>query len=216
MSGSVRRWQRRGGLLLLAMGVVAAVGCGGAGITGGSVPIGTSRVRGIVTRADNLSQPVSGAQVRLSIAPFASDRTSDAQGAFDFGRVTEGFFRCAITPPEGSGLSLDWSWDYTVPRDTDMFMIAAVLPSGFDLQRVERVSLTPDSPAIRVGETVRFQATAFDQNDQPIAAAPSLLLQNETGTLRPDGTFIATRTGRSRLFARIGDRSVGVNIEVLP
>lgn len=198
------------------MMAVTAVGCGGLGITGGSVPIGTSRVRGIVARADNLSQPVVGAQVRLSGAAFASDRTTDAQGAFDFGRVAEGSFRCAITPPEGSGLRPDWSWDYTVPHDTDMFMIAVLLPSGLDPQSVKRISLTPDSPTVRVGETVRFRATAYDQNDQPIATTPSLLLQNETGTLSPDGTFVATRTGRSRLFARIGDRSVGVYIEVLP
>jgi hypothetical protein len=203
-------------LLLLAMAVVAVIGCGGLGITGGSVPIGTSRVRGIVTRADNLSQAVANAQVRLSVASFSSDRNTDAQGGFDFGRVTDGYFICSITPPVGSSLRGDWSWDYVVPRDTDLYMIATILPSSFNLQTVKRVALTPDNPRIKAGDSVRFQATVYDQNDQPIAVTPSLLLQNETGTLSPDGTFVATRTGKSKLFARIGDRTVGVNIEVIP
>src|SRR5436190_1519352 len=56
------RWR-----LAIAAALVVVIGCGagGLGLTGGSVPIGTSRLVGVAVRSDSPATPVANAKVTL-------------------------------------------------------------------------------------------------------------------------------------------------------
>jgi hypothetical protein len=202
------------GIWLLA----AIAGCGGGGLslTGGSVPIGTSKLRGVVVRADDINQPVPGAALTLSVGDKQSTDVSDQAGSFDFGSIVGGQYSCAIEPPSGSGLRDAWVWYFSLPDDTPAQMVAALWPAGFDPNTVKRVSITPDQYTLRVGETIRFVPTAYDSDDQPLSIRPSLLLEGDLGTLAVGGQFTAAKVGQGEIIAWLNGRFAVAQVKVIP
>lgn len=222
----MKRWNRRGLRLLIGLvSLAVVVGCGGSlSLTGGSVPIGTSRLKGIVVRADNVLQPVADATLALTLltdksqraTPNASKITTDLQGRFDFGPITGGRFSCAIQPLSLTGLDLNWNWFFELPEGTSAQMIAALWPDWFDPHTVRRVTLAPDVLRLRVGDTVRLIATAYDEDDRAIPLGVSLMVEGDIGTLQIGGLFHAEKAGRGKVRAWMPNYEVSAEIQVDP
>lgn len=248
-----RRRQRgfRFGLSLLAalaflFGCGAGLGVGGVSLTGGSVPIGTSRVKGIVLLAENVSQGVSNATVLLAYVPTtkasgtraAEDKTEERDqlnkkkkddedsggsqgttpesGEFDSGPIIGGTYVLTISTPFGVDLGKDWAWRFTLPDNSTAWMVAALWPRWFDPTVVDHVALTPDTVTLKVGESARFAGTAYDKNNTAIPLSVSYLLTGDIGVLSADGTFRATRPGSARLTAWMHGAVASAQINVLP
>jgi hypothetical protein len=200
-------------LLLLTL----AAGCGGRlSLTGGSVPIGTSKLRGVVVRADDNNQAVAGAPVTLTIGDRHSTVVSDLSGKFDFGPIIGGEYACEIHPPAGSDLRDDWIWYFNLPDDTPAQMVAALWPAGFNPSVVKRVEITPDQYTMRLGETIRFVPTAYDENDQPLSVRPSLMIQGDLGELAAGGQFTALKVGEGRMIAWVNGKFAVAQVKIIP
>lgn len=192
-------------------------GCGGASsLTGGSIPIGLSRVAGVVTRADNTGTKLAGAPVRLDMLQLSGVQTTDQNGVFDFSRIGAGKYTCVIQPPTGSGLGYGWDWDFTLANSDTVLVVARLWPDTFDVHSVGSVNLGQGDMTIHVGDTVQFLPSALDKNGAPIALVPSLLLDGDIGTLAADGTFHATKVGSGKIAGWMGIYSTAANITVLP
>lgn len=214
-----KKWQRgclrKVGLLQAICLCAILASCGGpTALTGGSVPIGTSRLQGIVVRAEDVTRSVPDTQLTLTRNPYQSLRNSDSQGHFDFGNIIDGYFTCAVKPPSGSGLGENWAWRFYLPPNTNAYLVAAIWPSSFDPTSVRRLTLQPGSITLRPGDSVRFISTAYDQNDNPIPLSMSFLLEGDIGTLSPDGTFQATKAGRGRISIWVTNHTVSADIFV--
>ena len=202
-------------------GTVAAcmlLGCGSGklGLTGGSIPIGTAALRGVVVRADNVSRPIDGAQVSLRAGARHNDAASDPNGEFDLGSLAAGSFACVVEPPDNSGLRKGWNWDFPLSDNTPGRLVIALWPSAFDPASVGSVGLSPSSYTLRVGESVRFVAAAYDAAGARLAIAPSLLLTGTGATVAPNGMVLATGPGRLTLTAWVAGRFATANILVIP
>jgi hypothetical protein len=203
------------GVTALLLGIVA--GCGGRlSLTGGSVPIGTSKLRGVVVRADDINQTAEGAPVTLSIDDKQSTVTSGQDGTFDFGSIIGGRYACEIDPPVGSGLRNGWVWYFDLPDDTSAQMVAALWPSGFDPNVVTRVTISPDQHTMRVGETIRFVPTAYGEQDQPLSVRPSLMIVGDLGDLAAGGLFTATKAGDGKMIAWVNGKFAFAQVKVIP
>jgi hypothetical protein len=219
----------RAARLLSTLLFTALLGCSsGLSITGGSIPIGTIRLRGVVIRADNITQVVPNTPSSLQLDGNLSRATGNDTGRFDYGFIPGGNFTYTIPPPYGSESGKLWQWQFTllgkldgsplgVPSvdSTNAQLVATVWPRGFDPATVSSVTLAPNGIRMRVGETVRFVATPLDKNAQAIALAPSLLLEGDIGPLTVDGTFQARKPGVGRLTAWMAGQSLTVEIRVL-
>lgn len=197
--------------------LLAVIGCGThLALTGGSIPVGTSRLRGIVVRADNVSVALPSVPMALRSGAATIQRVSDAKGLFDFGAVPGGAFSLAIQPGLDGDLSGDWVWSFVLSDNTSAYMTCALWPKSFDARTIDHIALTPSNVTLRVGDSVRFSATAMDKDHQPIPYSPSLLLSSEIGALQADGTFQAARPGQARVVAWMAGKYVQGEIEVLP
>jgi len=201
---------------MAAVALLAVVGCGGhLALTGGSIPIGTSRLQGIVVRAENVSIPLSGARLALQSDGKITYRESDPKGRFDFGNVPGGLYLCTVQPGSISGAGAGWAWFFTLSEDTSGYMICSVWPKLFNTASVDRVVLEPPEVKLKVGESVRFASSAFDKTGKVIPFRPSLLLEGGVGTLSVDGTFYANRRGKARVIAWMAGKAIQSTIEVV-
>jgi hypothetical protein len=219
LSRRKRPGERKGVWLLLPILALAGVfGCGGTvlSLTGGSVPIGTSRLQGIVVRADNVARPVAGALLTLRRGSNSSQIAADSQGHFDFGPIAGGDMDCAIQPLPGQGLRTGWDWYFHLPENTGAQLIAALPTYAQDLTAVDHVTLSPTQTVLQRGDWTRFIATAYDHNNAALPLTPSLLLRGDVGTLYADGAFQATKPGSASITAWVNGKEVTAQITVQP
>ncbi len=198
--------------------VVLLLGCGSGplGLTGGSIPIGTAVLRGVVVRADNITKPVDEANVSLHLGAKHNDSASDPGGKFDLGTVAGGSYSCVVLPPENSDLGKNWNWEFQLAAGVPAQLVAALWPARFDIASVSRVGLAPGSHTLHVGESIRFVATVYGPGGAALNLYPSLLLSGSVATLRTDGTVTATGIGQATLTAWMAGKFYSANISVIP
>ena len=210
------RWRRR-----LRSGIALVVslhlfGCGGSlNLTGGSVPIGTSRLAGVVVHAENVTQVVPGVQMTLTRGAQMARRTADAAGQFDFGAVTDGFYTCTAQTPE-AGFGKGWAWPFSLSPHTPAHLVAALWPDWFAPSTIGHVELAPSALTLHVGDRARFVATAYDSQGRAIPLSLSLLLQGNVGEIGPDGSFRAVAPGHARLTTWLPEHVAQAEITVIP
>jgi len=204
--------------LLLATIFMLAAGCGGGplGLTGGSIPIGTAALRGVVVRADNITQPLEGAVVTLHTGSLHNDATSDSNGRFDVGQFAGGAFTCTVQPPENSDLSKEWSWDFSLSNGVPGQIVISLWPARFDPDSVGNVTMSPAQYTLHVGDSVRLVANAYDKNGAILLVKPSFLLAGTGATIQPDGTVNATALGSITIYAWMAGKMATTNIAVIP
>jgi hypothetical protein len=216
--GSSRRMARVVALLLLLfLPGLAMPGCGGGplALTGGSIPIGVSRLQGVAVRADDIGRPISGASVVLSRGNQSGNTFTDSEGRFTFERIAGGNYLCTIFPPEGSGVQ-PWSFNIQFPEGARAQLLARMLPSGADPASIQGVRIVPEGYSLNVGESVRFSAQAFNLANDVLNIRGSLLLVGDVGHFDADGTLVATMPGEAMLVGWAGDHVKTVEVRVVP
>jgi hypothetical protein len=207
------RWR-----LPLAAALVVIIGCGGGlGLTGGSVPIGTSRLAGIAVRGDSLTTPVPNVKVTLQTGSSVATKGTDSSGHFEFSRIAGGGYECTMDSPAGTGLKTGWSWAFDLPEGSAAQLVAALLPASTDSNSVKETDILPAGATMHVGDTVRFVSSSYGEGHSSIAIAPSLLLSGNIGDLSADGTIHATTVGQAKLLSWVNGNDVKVvQINVVP
>lgn len=220
----MKRWIGRFGWHVIALLLAALVaillisGCGGGlnSLTGGSIPIGTTLVTGVVIDSNNPTQIVPDTNVVLVINDTFNQDSSDSKGHFDLGTVSAGDYKLNFRPPQGGSGQPTSNWDIRLPDDTRAQIVAAVLPNGFDPSLVDHVKLNPDKITLRVGAGVRFIPSAYDQLGNKLDVTPSLLLVGDVGDLASNGTITAYQAGNAKLTAWLNGKEITADVTVIP
>lgn len=214
------RLSRREILAAAGAGIGAALlpGCGGAtGITGGSVPLGRSRLQGQIVRADNILAGIAEVPYTLTLGASFVNGKSTYEGGFDFNNVAGGSYVFAIRPDRGTDLTPNgWVWRFTVPEGEASTLIAAVWPKWFDPLKVTNMELAPSSIRLKVGQSVRFVTNVYNENSVIVPIYPSMLLTGDIGTLEPEGTFRAAKPGNGTVTVWLPNNERTAAIEVAP
>lgn len=145
----------------------------------------------------------------------ARQRTSGADGSFDFGGLPGGQYSCQIQPRPDSGLTRGWVWEFDIPDGQAAFLLASIWPAGFDTATVRGVGLS--APAtVRVGDTIPITTTVTGPGGTTLAIAASLLLIGDAVAVQPDGSFRASRPGSATVVAWAPDYTSVTTITVIP
>lgn len=195
---------------------VSGCGSGKLGLTGGSIPIGTASLRGIVVRADNTSTAVDGASVVLQRGAQHNDRMTDTGGAFDMGSIGGGAATCTVHPPDSAALRQDWQWDLPIPDGAPAELIVALWPQSFDPAKVNSVTLAPGQYSLRVGQPIKVVASAYDKNGVRLNVMPSLLIVGSAATIAPNGAITATSSGHVTVTAWLLGKTASADYAVIP
>jgi hypothetical protein len=82
-------------------------------------------------------------------------------------------------------------------------------------QRVASVEISPDRPAARRGDVVRFEVTARDERGRVISGlTPTWSFTPGHGMVREDGAFVGYEAGEYLVTASFGDRSADALVQV--
>lgn len=206
---TVPRWTRRNLLLGLCALLVGLHGCGGiSALSGGSIPIGLTRVYGKVVRADNPLIPLSNASVSLVSPSVSADKgnfkvNTDANGKFDFPNIPLGAASDIVkvsVEPNNSSLRATQLTFATADKSASN-LIVAVPPANFDVSQVAGVVISPTNIKVRTDVTTQLTVRVVNSAGQPLPVVPSLLFNGTTGTLGTDGTFFSTGIGTGSIIA---------------
>jgi hypothetical protein len=196
-------------LLVLAGWMALLPGCGGLlAFSGGSVPIGKTRVFGTVVRSDNPLQAVSNARVTLVSSAIGSEpqsfqTLSAPDGRFDFPAIPlgapTGNIQVTVDPQDASLHPQQVHFLAADKRNANL--IVALAPTSFDLSTVSAVAVTPNKVTIRTDVTTQLTATIRDKDNNPLPLVPTLLFDGNVGTISSDGTFYSTGLGSGTVIA---------------
>jgi len=194
-------------LLWILLSFPLLSGCGGGGglsLTGGSVPVGT--VRGAVTLPSRAGMPGANIPVVLRDSQGKNhQKDTDSQGMFVFSNVPVG--PAVITAnPHGGHMARSMTVEVEVEENGEVEIEFALSPES-DTDDVDKVTLSPASVQVTVGDTVQFTALleGDDENDDRV----SWVVEGGIGTIDESGRFTATRQGMGRIKA-YADEAVGV------
>ena len=196
--------------------ILTGCGSGKLGLTGGSIPIGTSALQGTVVRADNPSIPVESASVTLAKGSQHDDLATDAHGRFDLRDIAGGTLSMSVQASDSEALRPDWRWDLPLPEGAHAQLIVALWPATFDPNSVTAVMVAPPSYTLRVGDTIRFVATAQDLTGEVLSVMPSLLLVGDSALLASNGAVTGAAPGHATLTAWLHGKTAQADITVIP
>ena len=216
----VPRASRRVVACIAAVAVASElVGCGAStlSLTGGSIPIGTASIRGVVVRADAASQVLSGASVLLSYESNGTGSTdSNRSGGFAFTNIGAGSYWCTLSGQISSGYAQQMRWPINVATGTTVQVLARALPTNFDATQVKQIALTTKNITMHVGDSTMLAAVATGSQGQPLTVQPTIQVLGGLGTLAADGTFTATATGTTRVEAWLDTAEDDTSITIQP
>ncbi|HEY3314796.1 MAG TPA: S-layer homology domain-containing protein, partial [Bacillota bacterium] len=86
---------------------------------------------------------------------------------------------------------------YEIPDRTGKTLASTVFGFG----RAARIEVTPATGSIAVGQTVQFQAVAYDAGGKAVAITPSWSVGGSLGIVDKTGVFIATGPGTGKITA---------------
>lgn len=210
--------------LALAAVLLAAAGCGdtgltGASITGGSVPIGPTRVAGEAALATSPDEPVVGAEVSVTDSSGTTrTATTDTAGEFSVAGAAAGPAAVHVSAPGMRPLDLN----VNIPPNGTAQLALALVPS--DVQEPDVQSLTADHQGIqaKVGDIVRIRATqkfGLGPGGMPSQEmSPSWVVEGGVGEIRHggpgDALFVATQAGTGRILITSGARQIIIPVTV--
>jgi hypothetical protein len=186
--------------------------CGGGGPT-------TTTITGRVVDATNPQQGVPNATVELyptksrQTTPVAK-ATTDAQGYYSL-TANAGEYTLHIELPDGSYQAVELNIVASGTVKIDIRMV----PRNITIATVNITPPTPDGPnnSYVVGETYKFQATAFDPSGKPLDIQPTwcITTKGDIGTIDQDGNFTAKKPGTGTVWAIFTqDKKASVDITV--
>lgn len=175
------------------------LGCGG-DLTGGSVPIGPSGLKGTVFQSSDTSSPVPGATVVLTTSQGqALETTSDQQGEFSFEEVPPGLATLVVVPPHATSL-LPTSLTVEVTAGTVASSAVALEPSDPSIS-VSGVTVLPSNAVVQEGGSLHFEAKITGSGVTGLA--PTWEVRGGIGRIAPDGTLVATQKGHGQVAASL-------------
>ncbi len=219
-------------LVLAALGLAAA-GCGGglgsiaSGITGGSVPIGPTRVAGEAALATQPAQPVVGAQVVVTDATATEQRAvTDSSGQFALASAAPGPATLRVSAKGVRPLELPLN----IPSSGVARVALALIPSDVTPGEVQSFTVDHQGIEAQVGEVVRIHSMRqFGPGHDPGSGpgqgpppdlTPSWVVEGGVGIIRHggpgDALFEATQVGTGRIIITLGDRQITIPVTVTP
>ena len=234
--------------IALAAAVVLS-GCGGLlttrglNLTGGSVPVGTSKAAIIVDTGSAFSEsPAAQVTMTLNILTSRSvpgtgtpetpiplpppdsailvpvNPTGTLVGKFReylFDNLPAGRYTLTISIPNDDTFGA-FEWSFDLPAATTARAVASLLPKSFDPTAVTDVAVTPRYVNASIGESVQFMGVAAADSGQLIPYPVSYMLMGDTGELAPSGLFTARRAGNSQLTAWMNGKSATAYMTIVP
>jgi hypothetical protein len=203
-----RRSLLRGTGAGLALALLATLaGCGGNGFTGGGVPIGKSRLKGLVLSAESPRTPVPNALItvraRSGSNVFTIQRLTDTLGVFDIADIptneVTGEVEVSVTPENPALRSQQVAFLLSNGRTASL--IVSLPRFSYDIAQEMTLRFSPPQATIQPGQSIRFDAQVRDRNGNELPLEPTLLFSDDFGTLNPDGTFRASSAGTGEVFA---------------
>ncbi len=191
--------------LCFALFFAITVGQLACGISGGSIPPGrAAALLGRVISSEAPTVPIKNAQLTLIVTPDNGISTeietrTDANGNFSLPNLPAGvnFSEVILTlKPQSPDLRVQ-QIQFRIPAQHTATLIAAVTRVSTDISQIASVGITPTRITVDAGEQIRFTPLFKDALgktlDLPLAA--TLLLTDDVGALKSDGTFVANSTG---------------------
>src|SRR5579871_20138 len=215
----LRRWTARSVLLILCIGLLYLMGCGGMSplaFDGGGFPIG-GRVYGIVVAAEKPSLTIANASVDIlstasNGATATVHATTDANGNFDLPKVPMarpiGFLKITVTPASGGRKVQNLAYTVTNGPNANVGqtseLIVALPAASFDPTTVSGISLSPAGAEIQGGDSVQFTTSLLDLAGKPLPIMPTLLFIGDFGVINPNGVLSSSTNGLG-LFVALFD-----------
>lgn len=177
------------------------------GISGGSIPTGTSRLAGRVVSATSPQTPLANSIVRVSSLmgthPTVQQVTTGADGNFNFPAVVTGngntTVQVQVSAPNGTFQTFQWS--FLMTKGQPETLIASLAPSSVDVTQVKTVTISPSTTSVQVGDTARITAQVLDVSGNVLSLTPSLFFDGDFGTISGDGLFTGTTSGTGTITA---------------
>lgn len=211
--------QYRKSAILLPLTILFWVwGCGGSDLTGGSVPIGNptpTRLIGTVVDEEDPSTPLADAEVEIVVEDGTKiTAKTDTSGMFAVEIPRGKRFTLRVRPPREFEALYQERAD-TFIADTDEIRLIFPIPRrGAMMPVFAELRIYPEEVTLRVRESVQFQVHLHPSPQRPIR--PIWSVHGGVGVITPDGLFIATRSGRGFVRARVGNLHAEAKVTVQP
>ncbi len=211
--------QYRKSAILLPLTILFWVwGCGGSDLTGGSVPIGNptpTRLIGTVVDEEDPSTPLADAEVEIVVEDGTKiTAKTDTSGMFAVEIPRGKRFTLRVRPPREFEALYQERAD-TFIADTDEIRLIFPIPRrGVMMPVFAELRIYPEEVTLRVRESVQFQVHLHPSPQRPIR--PIWSVHGGVGVITPDGLFIATRSGRGFVRARVGNLHAEAKVTVQP
>ncbi len=211
--------QYRKSAILLPLTILFWVwGCGGSDLTGGSVPIGNptpTRLIGTVVDEEDPSTPLADAEVEIVVEDGTKiTAKTDTSGMFAVEIPRGKRFTLRVRPPREFEALYQERAD-TFIADTDEIQLIFPIPRrGVMMPVFAELRIYPEEVTLRVRESVQFQVHLHPSPQRPIR--PIWSVHGGVGVITPDGLFIATRSGRGFVRARVGNLHAEAKVTVQP
>ena len=197
------------GLMVLLVALFLCLpGC----FDGGSIPPaiapGLSRVYGRVMTAELPLRPFTRAMVTLRVPSTNGEiitltQFTNDSGQFDISKVPTGRYSTTvqiIAHSEDNNLSSP-QMTFRLFNGHAANLIITMPSADFDVLQGKEVVLNPPTSTIAPHETVHFSAQVRDAAGKVLSVQPSLLFNDDFGSINQDGTFSSSSIGTGTVFA---------------
>jgi len=157
-----------------------------------------SKLVGRVVDAFDPTTPIAGATVYVmdsgtsaTQSRLSSETVTAANGTFSLLVAPVGTGTLRVRPPDGSGY-VGVDAPVRIPSPGAMSQLRLSVATAVALSDITAVAIDPPRASVGPGEAVHFRAEAVTSSGDRLPVTPVWCLAGETGTIREDGTFIAS------------------------